>query len=80
MASGLQEIQKELKKQIFNDYLSGMEIEEIRAKFGFKYARTVYYHFPPLTKKDKLTHMAAKARKMKKELQDEPQTSETKTE
>lgn len=75
MSSSLQEIQKELKQAIFTDYLNGMEIDSIKEKYGFKHARTVYYHFPHLTKQNKLQHMANKISRMQTEETNENNTN-----
>lgn len=77
MATSLQNAQKEIKEQIFKDYLNGMEIEDIRKKYGLKFSRSVYFHFPPLTKKHKLTHMGNKIKRMKKEDKNESQETQT---
>lgn len=74
--SALRTIQKEIKQQIFNDYLDGIEIEAIRAKYGLKYGRSVYFHFPPLTRQHKLTHMANKIARQQKEPDDENNPSD----
>lgn len=74
MASSLQTIQKEVKQNIFNDYISGMDIKDIKDKYGFKHIRTCYYHLQPLTPESKMLHMLNKAKRMKEELKDESQT------
>jgi hypothetical protein len=66
--SQLQNIQKELKQNIFKDYISGMDIKDIAIKYGFKHIRTCYYHLNPLKPEHKIEHMLNKAKRMKGEL------------
>lgn len=65
--SSLSQISRELKENIHKDYVSGMEISLIADKYGFKHARTVYFHLAPLSKTDKLAHMKNKIQRMEDE-------------
>lgn len=76
MASSLQAIQKEVKQSILTDYLSGMEIEEIKKKYGFKHIRTCYYHLQPLSSESKMLHMLNKAKRLQESLNDENNPSD----
>jgi hypothetical protein len=71
MSSSLQGVQKELKQQIFNDYISGMDMEDIKNKYGFKYVRTCYYHIEPISEENKLKRMIAKAARLQEKLKQE---------
>lgn len=53
-------ISKETRERVLQDYLEGMEIPDIRKKYGLKYNRGVYFILTPLSKEDKLLHMKNK--------------------
>lgn len=63
--NSLQKIRTELKQAIYNDYISGMDMEEIAKKYKFKYIRTCYYHLQPLSYDSKIQHMINKSRRLK---------------
>lgn len=73
--SALDLVRKEIKEQILQDYLSGMDIKDITAKYGFKHVRTCYHHLAPLTPEQKIQHMIKKGERMRKELKNESSTS-----
>lgn len=71
MSSSLNEIRKGIKQAILTDYLSGIDMEDIARKYGFKYIRTCYHHLQPLTKEQKIQRMIIRGKLMKKKLQNE---------
>jgi transposase-like protein len=58
--SSFSAISKEIKEQMLQDYLDGIEVAEIATKYSFKWPRTVYHHLKPLTKEQKRIHMRNK--------------------
>lgn len=68
MTSSIRSISKEIKENIYRDYLSGMSTKEIRVKYKFKDRSTVYFHLYPLTKEDKIMHMKSKVKRMIEEM------------
>ena len=54
--SALDAVRKEIKQQILQDYLAGMDIKDITVKYGFKHVRTCYHHLQPLTPQQKIQH------------------------
>lgn len=58
--SSFSKISHELKFNILQDYLSGMDVKDIATKYEFKHARTVYFHLKPLSLESKVTHLRNK--------------------
>lgn len=75
--SAFSRIAQEVKEQIKADYLSGMDAPELATKYGFKHARTVYFHLSPLTPLDKATHMQNKASRMAEAIRTEEVVNES---
>ncbi len=69
--SALDQVRKEIKEQILIDYLSGMDIKAITAKYGFKHIRTAYHHLAPLAPEQKIQHMINKGKRLQEELDNE---------
>lgn len=69
--SELGQIQKDIKQHIYEDYIAGMDVKDIAAKYGFKHTRTCYYHLNPLSHESKLQHMLNRAKRLQGELAQE---------
>lgn len=61
--NSISKISKEIREKVLRNYLEGMEIPEIRKKYGLKYDRSVYFILDPLSKEDKLLHMKNKVKR-----------------
>lgn len=44
------------KEEMKKDYLSGMPLDEITAKYGLKDRSSIYYYINPLTPEEKAEH------------------------
>ena len=59
----LRDYSDKVKYDMKQDYLTGMELQEIAVKYGLKDRSSIYYYIKPVTPEEKAEHAKNRARR-----------------